>query len=42
MRQISSRGATAKMKIKKSGELLAAAYCNIHGFWENAKPIKVK
>jgi superoxide reductase len=35
-------GATAKMKIKKSGELLAAAYCNIHGFWENSKRINVK
>ncbi len=34
--------ATAKMKIKKSGELWAAALCNIHGLWESSKPIKVK
>ncbi|MCJ8499012.1 class II SORL domain-containing protein [Desulfatitalea alkaliphila] len=33
--------AVAGMQIKKSGALLATAYCNIHGLWENAKPIKV-
>ncbi len=34
--------ATAKMTIKKSGELWAASLCNIHGLWESSKPIKVK
>ncbi len=34
--------ATAKMKIKKSGELLATSFCNIHGLWESSKPIRVK
>jgi superoxide reductase len=33
--------ATVKMKIKKSGVLYAASYCNIHGLWQNSKPIKV-
>lgn len=31
-----------KVKLKKSGTLHAAAYCNIHGLWENSKPISVK
>lgn len=31
---------TASMKIKSSGTLLATAYCNIHGLWENAVQIK--
>ncbi len=33
--------ATASMKIKSSGTLLATAFCNIHGLWENSKPIRV-
>jgi len=33
--------AVAGMKIKSSGTLFATAFCNIHGRWENAKPIKV-
>lgn len=33
--------ATAGMKIKSSGTLLATAFCNIHGLWENSKAIKV-
>ena len=33
---------TASMKTKKSGTLLAASLCNIHGLWENAKKIRVK
>jgi len=33
---------TATIKITKSGTLLAAAYCNIHGFWENSKTITVE
>ncbi|MDA8162562.1 MAG: class II SORL domain-containing protein [Desulfobacteraceae bacterium] len=31
---------TMAIKINKPGILLAAALCNIHGLWENAKPIK--
>jgi len=31
-----------KVKLKKSGTLHATAYCNIHGLWENSKPITVK
>jgi superoxide reductase len=34
--------ATASMKIKKPGTLLATAFCNIHGLWENSKAIKIK
>jgi superoxide reductase len=30
------------MKINKPGELLATAFCNIHGLWENSKPIQLK
>jgi superoxide reductase len=33
--------ATALMKIKSSGMLLATAFCNIHGLWENSKAIRV-
>ncbi len=33
---------TTELKINISGTLYAMAYCNIHGLWENAKPIKVK
>ena len=35
-------GATAALKIKKSGTLYATSLCNIHGLWENAKVIRVK
>jgi superoxide reductase len=35
-------GATVAMKIQKPGVLLATSLCNIHGFWENAKAIKIK
>jgi superoxide reductase len=31
-----------KVRLKKSGTLFAAAYCNIHGLWENSKAITVK
>jgi superoxide reductase len=34
--------ATAFMKIKTPGTLYATALCNIHGFWENSKEIKLK
>lgn len=32
---------TVKMKIKKSGTLFAASYCNIHGLWQNSSQIQV-
>lgn len=32
---------TAKLKLKSSGQLIAASYCNIHGLWESSKEIKV-
>lgn len=32
----------ASMKIKEPGTLHAAAFCNIHGLWENAKDITLK
>jgi superoxide reductase len=31
-----------KVKLKKPGQLFAAAFCNIHGLWENSKYIAVK
>jgi superoxide reductase len=37
----SHHAATASMKIKSSGTLLATAFCNIHGLWENSKTIRV-
>jgi len=30
------------LKLNSSGTLVAMAYCNIHGLWEYAKPIKVE
>ena len=33
--------ARVKMKIKKSGLLLASSYCNIHGLWQNSAKIQV-
>jgi superoxide reductase len=35
-------GATVALKLQKPGVLVASSFCNIHGLWENAKPIKVK
>ncbi|MEW6529205.1 MAG: class II SORL domain-containing protein [Thermodesulfobacteriota bacterium] len=32
----------ASLKTSKPGVLYATAYCNIHGFWESSKSIKVK
>ncbi|RKZ00666.1 MAG: superoxide reductase, partial [Candidatus Hydrothermota bacterium] len=29
-------------KTEKSGTILAASYCNIHGLWENSKELKVE
>ncbi|MBU2490649.1 MAG: class II SORL domain-containing protein [Proteobacteria bacterium] len=32
---------TFRMKIKKPGTIFAASSCNIHGLWENSKPVKL-
>jgi superoxide reductase len=32
---------TCSLKVSKPGDLIASAYCNIHGLWENSKPIKL-
>jgi superoxide reductase len=34
--------AGSRLKLKKSGELLAGAYCKIHGVWESSKRITIK
>jgi len=34
--------AQAVVKFNESGTLIAMAYCNIHGFWESSKAIKVE
>ncbi len=33
--------ATASLKVKKPGTLLAMSLCNIHGLWENEKKIRL-
>jgi len=33
---------TVTFKTEKSGTILAASYCNIHGLWENSKELKVE
>ena len=35
-----NHAATATLKIKKPGTLVATAFCNIHGLWENSKSVK--
>ncbi len=37
-----NHSATTDLKIKKSGSLIAAAFCNIHGLWENTRSVSVK
>ena len=37
-----NHSATASMKVKQPGTLLATAFCNIHGLWENTKPLSLK
>ena len=32
---------TARLRIEKSGVLFASSLCNIHGLWQNSKPIAV-
>ncbi|MDP8266182.1 MAG: class II SORL domain-containing protein [Candidatus Aceula meridiana] len=34
--------AVVSLKTEKSGTILATSYCNIHGLWENAKPLVVE
>lgn len=34
-------GGSAQMKTGKPGTIIALAYCNIHGLWENTKEIDV-
>ncbi len=33
--------AGAKMKVKKPGELIATALCNIHGLWESSRRVNL-
>lgn len=37
-----NHSATASLKVKKSGVLMATAFCNIHGLWENSKSVSLK
>jgi len=37
-----NHSAVGRVKINKSGTLMAVALCNIHGLWENSKAVKVK
>ncbi len=39
---VTHHAATAGIKVKTSGVLIATAFCNIHGLWENSLPITVK
>ena len=34
--------AVLNLKVDQPGTLLAGAYCNIHGLWENARPLQVQ
>lgn len=33
---------TTTLRITQPGTLLAASFCNIHGFWENSKTIAIR
>ncbi len=33
---------TFKLKLQKSGKIIALAYCNLHGLWENVKEVRVE
>ena len=37
-----NHAATATLKISKTGTLVATAFCNIHGLWENARSVKIR
>jgi superoxide reductase len=34
--------ATLNMQVRKPGTLLAMSFCNIHGLWENTRPLGLK
>lgn len=34
--------AVIKLKLQKSGKIIALAYCNLHGLWENVKEVRVE
>ncbi len=34
--------AVIKLKLQKSGTIVALAYCNLHGLWENYKEVRVE
>ncbi|WP_456327412.1 class II SORL domain-containing protein [Archaeoglobus sp.] len=34
--------AVLKLKLQKSGTIIALAYCNLHGLWENYKEVRVE
>ncbi|MCF8105047.1 MAG: class II SORL domain-containing protein [Desulfohalobiaceae bacterium] len=37
-----NHNATCSLKVTKPGTILATAYCNIHGLWENSKEIELR
>jgi superoxide reductase len=37
-----NHSATASMKVTAPGTLIATAFCNIHGLWENAQAVSLK
>ena len=37
-----NHSAVASLKVKQAGTLVATAFCNIHGLWENAQPVSLK
>lgn len=39
---LTAPSAVVQFKTEKPGTLLASSYCNIHGLWQNAKPLAVK
>jgi superoxide reductase len=38
---ISEPFGSVRVKLSAGGTLIAQSYCNIHGLWENSKPIKI-
>ena len=37
-----NHSAVASLKVKQAGTLVATAFCNIHGLWENSKSLSLK
>ncbi|MBD3241839.1 MAG: Neelaredoxin [Chitinivibrionales bacterium] len=35
-------GATLSFKTTEPGTIMASSYCNIHGLWQNERPLKVE